>query len=159
MNYTTIKAGYRLTVTSWKNDGDNYMTKMLEGLTKEDVEFHVKFLKLFKSDSGGFGNLYAPSKMKRFHLAEAIATLVKANDVSNTNFAEVGDYLQDIDLEDEEYFEENVVDELLGDYIYDRLWDVGLSNGDDFYTRVMSSYKVEFVPQDIQIQDVTAEFS
>lgn len=30
-----IKAGYRLTVTSWENDADNYRTVSVDGLSEE----------------------------------------------------------------------------------------------------------------------------
>lgn len=155
--FTTIKAGYRLTVTSWENDADNYNTKMIEGLTKEDVEFHVKFISLFKSGSrGGFGNMHEPSSMKRYQLAEAIALLVQANDATNTSFDGLGKLLKDVDVTDEEKFEDDIMAPIL-DSAHDYLWELGLTGG-EFYTRVLDKYKVEFVPHDIQIQDVTDQF-
>lgn len=46
---TIIPAGYRLSVTSWANDADNYKNEMVEGLTLDEVKFRVDFIKLFTS--------------------------------------------------------------------------------------------------------------
>jgi hypothetical protein len=52
-----IPAGYQLLITSWENDGDNYNTKIVSGLTEEDVACYLEILNLFKSCSrGGFAN-------------------------------------------------------------------------------------------------------
>lgn len=52
----SIPAGYQIQITSWENDADNYNTKILSGLTKEDAKFYIEFAKLFKTpyhDEGG----------------------------------------------------------------------------------------------------------
>jgi hypothetical protein len=49
---TDIPSGYQLSIISWENDGDNYKTKILNGLTKEDVKFYIHFLKHFQSTYG-----------------------------------------------------------------------------------------------------------
>ena len=54
-----IKPGFLLRITSWENDGDNYKTVSLDGLTLELVRFYVEFCKLFRSvnsSPGLFGN-------------------------------------------------------------------------------------------------------
>ena len=52
-----IPVGYQLHVTSWENDGDNFDTKILSGLTAEDVAVYVDLLSLLVSASaGGFAN-------------------------------------------------------------------------------------------------------
>lgn len=50
-----IPSGYQLHITSWENDGDNYKTKIISGLTKEDVQFYLHFLNHFGND-GPYGN-------------------------------------------------------------------------------------------------------
>lgn len=45
-----IPSGYQLHITSWENDADNYKTKILSGLTKEDVQFYLHFLNHFEMD-------------------------------------------------------------------------------------------------------------
>jgi hypothetical protein len=37
----TIPAGYQVSVTSWENDGDNYRTETIPGLSKEGAQFLV----------------------------------------------------------------------------------------------------------------------
>ena len=45
-----IPAGYRVEVTSWENDGDNYNTKSISGIKSESaVKFIVEICKLHKS--------------------------------------------------------------------------------------------------------------
>jgi hypothetical protein len=54
-----IPPGYQLHVVSWENDADAYGTKIISGLTKEDVEFLLSIVKRFESHSwhrGGLGN-------------------------------------------------------------------------------------------------------
>lgn len=36
---SNIPAGYQLHVESWENDGDNYKTQIMNGLTLADVNF------------------------------------------------------------------------------------------------------------------------
>jgi hypothetical protein len=58
----TIPAGYMLIVHSWENDMDNPGSKLLTGLSREDVKFYLHFLKQFHSQYSpysigpGFGN-------------------------------------------------------------------------------------------------------
>jgi hypothetical protein len=50
-----IPSGYQLHITSWENDADNYKTKIISGLTKDDVQFYLHFLSLFEMDKP-YGN-------------------------------------------------------------------------------------------------------
>jgi hypothetical protein len=50
-----VPSGYQLHITSWENDGDNYKTQIISGLTKEDVQFYLHFLNHFGND-GSYGN-------------------------------------------------------------------------------------------------------
>lgn len=58
----TIPAGYMLVIDSWENDDDNPGSKILTGLSREDVKFYFHFLKQFHSQYNpdrigcGFGN-------------------------------------------------------------------------------------------------------
>ena len=55
-----IPSGYQLHITSWENDADNYKTKILSGLTKEDVQFYLHFLNHFESHNPyGNGCIYS----------------------------------------------------------------------------------------------------
>jgi hypothetical protein len=50
-----IPSGYSLHITSWENDADNYKTKIVSGLTKEDVQFYLHFLNHFEMNKP-YGN-------------------------------------------------------------------------------------------------------
>jgi hypothetical protein len=150
--FTTIKAGYRLTVTTWENDGDNYNTEIKEGLEKAEVYFLTDILKLFDRSSwngpSDFGNMYEPSDDEIYRLAVAIRSVaVKHEEWVKAN----AEWLLDEIPEDEDGRPEYM------DGAYDFLYDLGIGSG-EFYTRVCESFKVEYTPNDIQLQDVTAEF-
>ncbi|BEH88054.1 hypothetical protein [Klebsiella phage phiKp_21] len=56
---STIKAGYTVSVTTWENDGDNYQTNDIVGLSKEDAKMFIDTLPIFKSVNSkkkGLGN-------------------------------------------------------------------------------------------------------
>lgn len=46
-----MKSGYVISVASWENDGDNRSTIMLDGLTKNELEFYKKVFPYFRSKS------------------------------------------------------------------------------------------------------------
>ena len=136
MKTTTIPAGYRLTVASWENDMDNCREEIVEGLTREHIEFYVSICKRMKSknqkdDRNNFGNMYEPSDVEIEKLQEFIYSVYEKYGIM-------------YDKEDE-------------DIIFNCLYEIGLS-GSDFYTRVCESYKVEHVPEDIVFEDVTDSF-
>jgi hypothetical protein len=56
-----VPLGYQLQVKTWENDADYYKTKILSGLTKEDVIFYLDLAKQFYCKNGwepeiGIGN-------------------------------------------------------------------------------------------------------
>lgn len=56
---STIKSGYTVSVTTWENDGDNYQTNDIVGLSKEDAKMFIDTLPIFKSVNSkkkGLGN-------------------------------------------------------------------------------------------------------
>lgn len=124
---TTIQAGYRLTVISWENDGDNYNTKSIDGLTHEHCSLLVDLCKLHLSRSS-FGNMYEANDAEQAAYREAIQTVLKEN-------------ISTMDVDEAE----------------DILYDLGLRGG-EFYTRVLESFIVEFIPETIKLLDVTYEF-
>lgn len=44
-----IKPGYQVHVRSWENDGDNYKTEILTGLSEEEAKLYVLLAKAFSS--------------------------------------------------------------------------------------------------------------
>lgn len=133
-----IKAGYRITVTSWENDADNYSTITRDGLTKAEVRFHVDLLKLVSgsncNDKMVFGNIWDPSELELYAFDKACKEVfVKHDKELETNG---------------EYEALNYAMDIIGEYI-------GYS---DFYTRVAERIVIEYVAQEIVIEDVSTNF-
>ena len=140
---TIIPAGYRITVDSWENDGDNSRTKTIEGLSEQDAKFAVDFALLFGSRNGkdeGFGNLYEPSDKEMNKVGEAIKEVVAKHSPLPKDLSEV------FEDADSDVF-------CMLEYAYD----LGLTGG-EFFTRVLDGIKVEYIPEPIEIQDVTTKF-
>ncbi len=133
----TIKAGYRITVTSWENDADNYNTTCTHGIDEKTAKFHVDLLKLIESshcnDKTVFGNLYEPRDSEISAFKEALVKVFKKHGEECDDSDDVLDIAMDI----------------LSDY-------TGYSDG--YMTRVAESITVEYIPQDIQIEDVSKQF-
>lgn len=150
---TIIPAGYRVTITSWENDADNSQTKIMEGLQKSSVEFLIDFAKLFYSQNNwngpkGHGNMYAPDEGELVVFAEAYEAVIKKHINQNTE-PSLLQYFWDKD--NNEFYEDQ------HDGVMELAYELGLSGG-DFYTRVFESAKVEYIPTEIVLQDVTEEF-
>jgi hypothetical protein len=133
--YITIPAGYRLTVVSWENDGDNYNTKVGHGLDHEETEFYIELIELCRGD---YGNMYDPSKQDLEEFGYKILEIIKKfpKQVEGESFETPQDAL---DLFNE------VVYELMG-------------ASEDYYTRVLEKWIVEYIPEPINIEDVTDSF-
>jgi hypothetical protein len=131
-----IKAGYRITVTSWENDADNYNTKTVDGLDEQETKFHIDLLKLIAgshcNDKAVFGNLYEPddSEVEAFEKA-ATEVLTKHGKL------------------EEDYEPLDIAIDIIGTYTG---W------GEGYLTRVAESIVVEYVPQEIIIEDVSTKF-
>lgn len=131
---TIIPAGYRITCTTWENDGDNYQTNYAEGLTKEQAQLKFDLLQLLD----GHGNMYEP-------VDSELASL--AVDVKKVLIKHAGRH--DVNLDD--------TDDIL-DFFQDHISGVAGSS-EHYYTRELSSLRVNYIPQQIEMLDVTAEFS
>lgn len=138
---STIKAGYRLSVTAWENDADNYTTITKDGLTKDYVHSIVNLLSLLRKShhSGGWGNLYEPSERKLEDFADAILELGE----------DVVAYIT-------EGFLSKDPAEL--PYQYAEFISQYTSQSDVYFTRVVERIRVEYVPQEITIEDVSSQF-
>jgi len=138
---TRIPKGYRLTVTSWENDGDSYNTTITEGLTLPQVKLLVELALLHKSKNNwpaGFGNMYEPNDREQKTYVAAMRTLFKRHPPEAMPDENIAEYL---DTED------------FGDCAHEFVHD--LFGSSEFYTRVYESHKVEWIPEDILIEDVT----
>lgn len=142
---TIIPAGYRLTITSWENDGDHYQTIVVAGLTTARVRFIIELCKLFRSHHsvpGCFGNLYDPTTREIHQANEAVARVFQKHRSALTD-----DELEMLDGNSEPD------EEGLAVYVTDFI-----GQSDDFAFRVFSKAVVESIPAAIYIEDVSAEF-
>lgn len=148
MKQTIIPAGYRLTITSWENDADNYQTTVHEGLTKAKVEFILELCCKFTSGSnnGGttFGNMYEPDNGEMAKAAAAIReVMLKHEAVLDENDR---DFLFNMAPEDAMWSAR----EIMGEY---------LDTSENYAFRVYDGAKVEYVPHEIRMEDVTLQFN
>lgn len=150
---TVIPAGYRITVESWENDADNYKTEIMEGLQKTSVEFLVDFAKLFYSKNNwngpkGHGNMNEPRAKELNDFRESYMQIVTKHITKDTE-PSLLQYFWDED--------NNLLYDDQHDGIMELAYELGLSGG-EFFTRVLDSVKVEYIPSEIVLQDVTEEF-
>jgi hypothetical protein len=146
-----ISAGYQLQVTSWENDGDNYNTEIISGLTAYDVKFLIDVAKLFRTqyqvkDSKVFGGGGCGNN------DWSIDEVVTAVDAVIAKHSYVSDGIKEqwtFDKTDEHYADSytDMISELVGSSEY-----CDESN----YFRVMESYQVYYYPSDII--DITDKF-
>jgi hypothetical protein len=143
-NFTLIPAGYRLSVTSWENDADNYQTEVLEGLTREAVIAYTELLKLIKKTDGGGLSNNSYMSTEKFEFIETFRPLMREH-------TELALFIL-------EQVEEDVDDEEFADKLISFINDKLLGYSESYIMRVFESFKVEYIPHDIQLEDVTKEF-
>lgn len=131
-----IKPGYRITVASWENDADNYRTVTVDGYTEEKTKFLVDLLKLVAgsrcNDRSVFGNMYEPNKTEREAFEKAIDEVFQKHGEPGHPEYGTADWGRE--------------------YITD------FTGYSEFYTRVVETIIVEYVPEPIAIKDVSKEF-
>lgn len=151
MATTIIKPGYRLSVTSWENDGDHRRTEVRDGLTKEQAMFWVDICKLHYSrnnfENKGFGNLFEPNTGEQSAYAAAVTGVLFKHPAMIDTLG--------IELNAD-------AGETLAMAVYDAplefAYEVGLAGTEGQFTRVLESFTVELVPIQIELLDVTSEF-
>lgn len=134
-----IKAGYKIEVISWENDGDNYSTKSKEGLTKEQTQLYVDICNLM---SGEFGNMYEPDN------AETDALNVEVADI----LLKHKDTVLELFDEDVAILDNEMCEGIFRDVHYD------LFGSSEFYTRRLDKLTVTYVPYELVLEDVTEQF-
>lgn len=141
-----IKPGYQLHIITWENDGDNYKTEILNGLTEADVRFYVHIVKRFNSRNAhtnpGLGNSYNKVEVLTGLAAEALAANPGVSDEIRDawNYYLEGEYPEDI-IE--------LYTELLGtpdEYYFNEYG----------FCRVCEAFKVFYIPK--SIEEVTKRF-
>lgn len=160
---SNIKPGYQLSVISWENDGDNYSTQIIYGLSEAKLKFFLEVMSLFYFDyrlpkefqqrphyHGGNEEI---SDEEVIALIEHV--LSRHPDVSAEIIEEYGlghfndKFENDWDKRD---YMNNSYREILKDL----LGQPGEYYENDF-VRVADGYTVHFVPG--EIEDVTAKFA
>ena len=135
-----IPVGYQLQINTWENDGDNWNTDTLNGLTREDITFYLDICNLFAAEKthqeGWFGNGERDDEnLKMF--VERMADVISRHPNISTNLKEdweIGNH----------------------DAICDLTQDLVGSCGDGEYWRVFESAVVYYFPE--EIQDITSQF-
>jgi hypothetical protein len=146
---TTLKAGYRITVTSWENDADNYRTITRDGFSFKQAQLICELLSHMGSRSNApkealqFGNMYEPEFGND---GEAVVEFWRELLAKHPVAAKELEFVPGEDIDDEDLFYQfgEVVSEFTG--------------SGDFFTRVVENVKVEYLPHDITLENVTTEF-
>lgn len=142
----TIRAGYRFTVETCENDGDYYSTSVLDGLTYAEAKFLADFLGPFKKNRWAgnqyVGNVYDPNEYELEQIFKIFQEVVDRHPaVAQMWEGRVKDK-----------FDAEAAWELYG-------WKLGLTGHDENqYTRDLQRVLIEFVPKDIEFDDVTKAF-
>ena len=136
--YTKIPSGYRLTLCTAENDTDYGGTSIYEGLSIRELRKAIDLCNLMKGENG---NLYSPSldeKIKLFNELNKIFNLYSYKAITTEL------------LEDDSNVE---------DYFWSVLNQYGFIGQAEYqFTRYTESFRVEYVPEEISILDVTKEF-
>lgn len=141
-NYTTIPAGYRITVETWENDLDNCNTKTISGLDFFTVKAYVALCKHFSQNSDP-ANLYGDNVSDD--------TLELFEEYARKFFTKYSKLLNEFDDFD-------ATNNYFSDCLIDLLYNIGICGSSDFFTRVVDRYKVEYIAESIYIEDVTEQF-
>lgn len=136
MKHNRIPAGYKIIITTWENDGDNYNTAHMSGLSWYQVRLLVKLAELFYSHNQqgerGYGNLYDPTDAECEAVERAIQTTFDKYNTHTIAWSV--------------------------DQCRDMLADLHLKGCSEFYTRVLSDIVVEHYPVALDVEDVTDQF-
>lgn len=130
MKNTIIPAGYRVSVTTWENDGDNYKTEIIDGVSEKHIPFIVELCNLLKRDK--FGNMSDHESTDELMIA--LNSLIEKH-------PERPDYC---DSAEETY--------------KGLMWKLGLTPSGYYATTVFDSIKIEYIPAPIEIENVTDRF-
>lgn len=176
MNTKGIPVGYQLHVTSWENDGDNYKTEIISGLSKEDTEFLVfiasefgwnQTTKLVEGNDGnsmiGLRNLYLEA-IKRY---PNVSDTYRIKNLPSEEAIELFDEYARFSYNDSRKKDPKYTDSVLdrGEEFYELMMDLItslLANPDEAYwnitgfVRYCDKIKVYYVPG--EIEDVTNQF-
>lgn len=145
------EAGYRIGVTSWENDADNYNFKSITLENVDDTRVVVALCKLlhprYDTPQQTFGNMYEPSESDLVEFEQAVSAIPGIKDFLYKVFPGL-----EQDMQDPEYG---------GDYmdcVTDILYDLGLCGSEYYYTRVCEKVEVHYFAEPVYAMDLTTEF-
>jgi len=152
MNKVIVQeSGYRISVTSWENDADNYNFKSITVEDKEAASVVVALCKLmyprYDTPDQTFGNMYEPSDSDLEDFEQAVSSIPGIKNFLHKVFPSI-----EQDIQHPEYG---------GDYmdcVMDVLSDLGLTGSEYYYTRVCEKVEVHYFDEPVYADDVTAEF-
>lgn len=136
----SIKAGYRITCVSWENDGDHYRTLIRDGISKRETELIAEIAGSMIKRKSGLENNYEASERD----------LNKGHKFFLKIFEKYQDFFDEHDMGIFRQDHYGIVE-----YICDNI--TGLSV-EGYALRVLKSICIEYVPEEIQLQDVTDQF-
>ena len=151
MTETIIKKGYTLEVTSWENDGDYYNTHKITTQNKELAIVLAKMCKeLFCSKNNGKNGIGNTNEGGEYKANLKILDYLEKNNI----FDIIVDYLAEEDEDWKSDIDENDANDAKINVIMEinsRL----MGNSDYYYSRVYSSHKLYYSPEDINIDLIT----
>lgn len=137
---TIIPAGYRFIFDSWENDGDSARTVITEGVNEPEARFLAELAKALVSGSSGLENNYEPDE-KEIRKGHKVLLAIFERHQNVFSEEDIDAYRQDGGR--------------MADYIAEKI--LGYST-EGYYLRVLDSFKIEHVPVEILIKDVTDQF-
>lgn len=138
---TLYRAGYLIRVTSWENDADNYNTQEIQVGTEQEARDLVDFCNLFGSSSRNehcIGNLCHGEGDEARHAFRVFYE-------NHPDF---------INLTPSDYEGEEEETDAICDAMMDVAYDLGLSGGEYFYTRVCERVQVYHIPADVLVEQI-----
>ena len=143
---SVIKAGYRITVESYENNGDACKTVTVDGLSLDDAKFHARILSLINTTSQ-YGCMLADDE-------ELVDSFVyECQSIINSGkYVVNGLHTLDTISTSNNVLFDFIKDEILSQY-------VGYPEYDIYATRKVDNITVEFVPTEIDLGDITSQFT
>lgn len=142
---TTIPKGYQIHVTTWENDGDNYKTKIISGLTGAKVKMLYQLAKFFESGTNnnatgpdGRGNYGNADNSYDSHGGGSYHVHFNSSEFEK----EFLEFCEKHNIDSEDFHEETFF-EIIG------TWCEGE------YIRVMEKVEVYYVPEEITPVSIT----
>lgn len=143
---SVIKAGYRITVESYENNGDACRTVTVDGLSLDDAKFHARILSLINTTSQYGCMLSDDEELVDSFVYECRSIIDSGKYVVN------GLHTLDTISTSNDVLFDFIKDEILSQY-------VGYPEYDIYATRKVDNITVEFIPTEIDLGDITSQFT